>query len=71
MDDVQRLDFQKVLLTTADKLEAQPRANRCLIYDAMIEKAFTMTGAEFARALHFNACLATELRTRNVALFPV
>lgn len=70
MDDVQRLDFQKTLLSAADKLEACPRAERIRIYDAMIDKTFTFTGAEFARCLHFNACLATELRRRNVSLAP-
>jgi hypothetical protein len=66
MDDVQRLDFQRSPLETADQLEKLPREKRTQTFNEMVDKAFEFAGAEGARCLHFNACLVTELRRRGV-----
>lgn len=66
MDDVQRIDFQRSLLQVADQLEGIPFEKRRHVFDSMVAKAFTMDGGQFAHALHFNACLVTELRRRDL-----
>jgi hypothetical protein len=68
MDDVDKLHFQRSLLQTADRLESVPLAKRTIVFNSMIDKAFEHDGATRARMLHFNACLVTELRRRDVGV---
>lgn len=71
MDDVSNLAFQQTVLGTADRLAAMKLADRIAAFDSMIDQTFAMApGADRSRCLHLNACVATELRRRDVSLYP-